>query len=72
MTDEIAFPSTGDAAEDQKIADNFHLHSARMAENICPNGCGQMNWIDPHNRTCPSCGFAGFSTRAYDMKAGNA
>ncbi len=72
MSDEIAFVSTGNATEDQKIADNYRQSSARMAKNICPNGCGDMIWDDPHNRHCPWCEFAGFSTKPYDMKAGTA
>lgn len=68
----FAFPSTGNAEEDEKFAQRFELHSARMQENICPNGCGKMNWIDAHSRECPVCRFAGFSTKPYDMKEGTA
>lgn len=69
---EIAFVSTGDAAEDENLAERYRLHESRMQENICPNGCGPMNWIDAHNRDCQKCGFAGFSTKPFDMKAGQA
>ena len=68
---EFAFPSTGDAASDEEFAARFILHSQRMEKNICPNGCGQMNWIDAHNRECRTCGFQGFSTKPFDMEAGN-
>lgn len=70
MSDEIAFISTGNAAEDDEVARRLRLHSERMAENYCPNGCVRMVWDDPHNRHCPVCGFAGFSTKPYDMNAG--
>ena len=72
MADEISFPSTGNDADDEEFVRKFRLHSERMAENICPNGCGQMIWDDPHNRHCPICDFGGFSTKPYDMKTGNA
>lgn len=69
---EIAFISTGDADKDQKIGERFALHESRMQENVCPNGCAQMVWDDAHNRHCPTCGFAGFSTKLFDMKAATA
>lgn len=71
MSDEFNFPTTGDAVEDRKIADSFVLHCQRMAKNICPNGCAEMIWDDPHNRHCGICGFGGFSTRPFDMDGGN-
>lgn len=71
MSDErLAIPSSGNDAEDERRMRQFLLHHERMQQNICPNGCGTMNWIDAHNRQCAACGFAGFSTRAFDMKEG--
>ena len=69
---EFSFPSTGDAERDEDIARQFVLHSERMQMNVCPNGCGQMTWIDAHNRECTGCGFQGFSTKPFDMEAGQA
>lgn len=69
---DFSFPTSGNAAEDEEFARRFQLHTERMQNNICPNGCTQMNWIDAHNRECPKCGFAGFSTKPYDMKAAQA
>ena len=64
--DKFAFVSTGDTEKDAKIASDFQLHEQRMRVNICPNGCGPMDWQDAHNRTCPVCHFQGFSTRPFD------
>jgi hypothetical protein len=68
----FSFVSSGNAAEDERIAQEFELHRERMDNNVCPNGCAVMKWIDAHNRECPKCGFAGFSTKPYDMKAAQA
>ena len=55
--DNIAFVSTGDAAKDDAIAEEFILHEKRLIEGICPNGCGPMVNSDAHNRDCPVCKF---------------
>lgn len=69
MSDEqdFAFPSTGDPDEDERIAHRFRLHEERMKKNICPNGCGQMNFIDLNNRKCPVCGFHGWQSTPIKM-----
>ena len=67
---EYAFLSTGDEEKDLEIARRIDLHNNRMAQNICPNGCGQMIYDDPHNRHCPKCNFSVFSTTPFDQKAG--
>jgi hypothetical protein len=69
---EYAMPSSGDPEQDRKQLDRFALSCDRMEHNICPNNCGAMEWDDPHNRHCPKCGFAGFSTTPYDMIGGKA
>lgn len=72
MTGNFSFPSSGDPEQDEKTAQAFALHTARMQENVCPNGCATMVWIDAHNGECKVCGFAGFSTTPYDMKGAQA
>jgi hypothetical protein len=64
----FSFSSSGSSDEDERIARRFELHSARMQLNVCPNGCAEMIWDDPHNRHCPKCNFSGFSTKPYDIK----
>jgi hypothetical protein len=72
MASEYSMPTTGNEDEDRRRLERFALHTERMQKNICPNGCEEMTWDDPHNRHCEKCGFAGFSTEPYDFKAGNA
>ena len=61
MNSNIAFVSTGDPAEDRKIAEEYDLHDRRIAEGMCPNGCGPMNRTDPdgYSAQCPKCFFVG-------------
>jgi rubrerythrin len=61
----MAIVSSGDAEKDQKDLIGAALHSARMDENICPNGCGQMIWDDAYNRHCPMCDFHGYCNVPY-------
>lgn len=61
----MAIRSSGDPKKDQQELLQAALHSARMEENICPNGCGPMVWDDPHNRHCPVCKFAGWCNVPY-------
>jgi len=65
----FAFPTTGDSEKDDEIARGFKLRQSRMNNNVCPNGCAQMKWIDAYNRECGICGFSGFSTKPFDMKS---
>jgi hypothetical protein len=37
---------------------------ANEAEGLCPNGCGPIVYLDPHNRECPVCHFRGWSNVA--------
>lgn len=62
----MAIPSSGDDAKDQQELINAALHSTRMEENICPNGCGQMVWDDAHNRHCEVCKFHGWCNVPFD------
>jgi hypothetical protein len=62
----MAIPSSGDDAKDQQELMAAALHSARMEQNICPNGCGQMIWDDAHNRHCPACKFHGWCNVPFD------
>ena len=64
--DRFAFLSTGDAEKGARITSGFQLNEQQMRLNICPNGCGPMNWLDAHNRHCPTCNFHGFSTKPFD------
>jgi hypothetical protein len=52
-----AFPSTGDPAEDARIAEQLRLHAAREAEGLCPNGCGPITIDSPTHQHCAACGF---------------
>jgi len=63
----IAFPSTGDPNEYDRLAKRYKLQDERMKKNICPNGCGQMSFIDLHNRKCPVCGFHGWQNTPIQM-----
>ncbi len=54
---EIGFISTGDAAEDEKLARDFILHDERINAGCCPNGCGGMVEVDRWNAECPKCHF---------------
>lgn len=56
----IAIPTSGDAEKDQRDIEAFELHQERMDKNICPNGCAEMIFDDPHNRHCPVCNFHGW------------
>ena len=56
----LATPSSGDPEKDQADLLGAALHQARMEQNCCPNGCGQMVWDDPHKRHCPECKFVGW------------
>jgi hypothetical protein len=62
----IAVVSSGDPEKDRAEIMQAALHQSRMDENVCPNGCGQMIFLDPYTRKCEACGFVGFSTRAFD------
>lgn len=62
----LAVPSSGDDAADQAALMDAALHQARMDENVCPNGCGQMTWDDPHTRHCEVCKFVGWCNVPFD------
>lgn len=57
----IAIPSTGDPDEDLQQLDAAVLHERRLAEGMCPNGCGPLELpAGPLRRwdaDCPQCGF---------------
>jgi hypothetical protein len=57
----VAFVSTGNAEEDRKIAEEYEVHDRRIAEGVCPNGCGPMNRTDKDgfDAQCPKCYFCG-------------
>lgn len=61
----MAMPSTCDPERDQQELLWAALHQARMEENICPNGCGPMEWDDPNTRHCPICSFVGWCNVPY-------
>lgn len=63
----IGFPSTGDAEEDNRVANEFRRTSARIELGECPNGDGLLvQSTDPKMLgcwECPQCGFS-YSGRA--------
>ena len=61
----MAIVSSGDPVKDQQQLLQAALHQSRMEQNICPNGCGQMVWDDPHTQHCDVCGFVGFCGEPY-------
>ena len=63
----FAFASSGDPEEDERIAQRIELNNSRMEQNICPNGCGPMTFIDLHNRECPVCHFHGWQNTPIKM-----
>lgn len=69
-SDRYAMPTTGDPEKDRVILDRFAVSSARLEQNICANGCGPMVIEDPHNRTCPVCGFAYFRSDPIEVPPG--
>lgn len=62
----IAIVSSGDEAKDREEIMQAALHQSRMEENICPNGCQQMIFLDAHTRKCEACGFTGWSNVPLD------
>lgn len=34
----------------------FQIEQGRLAEGICPNGCGRMALVDSRTRSCDKCG----------------
>ena len=63
---QIAIISSGNSEKDQAEIMQAALHQSRMGENVCPNGCQQMIFLDVHTRKCEACGFVGFSNVAFD------
>jgi rubrerythrin len=61
----IAIVSSGEPEKDQRELLQAAQHQARMEENICPNGCGPMEWDDPNTRHCPICSFVGWCNAPY-------
>ena len=62
----VAMPTTGDAAEDARQIDLFILREKRMIEGICPNGCGPMVPSAPNERDCPLCKFHQWSNVPFE------
>lgn len=56
----IAIESTGDPVRDAEELAAAQRHRSRMDANICPNGCGQLDYEDLHTRRCKACGFIGW------------
>jgi hypothetical protein len=56
----LGIVSSGDPEQDARELERAELHQSRMDANICPNGCGQMAYDDPHTRSCKACGFVGW------------
>lgn len=54
---DFAFISSGNDQTDKEVAERFIMHSARLDDNVCPNGCAQLIRIDSNNRECPACHF---------------
>lgn len=54
---DFAFESTGDAAEDEKLAAAIRRQRGHDAEGLCWNGCGPMEQQEPGVETCPVCHF---------------
>jgi hypothetical protein len=57
----FAFPSTGDAEQDRKLAEDFNRSQSRLDDNVCPNGCSRMVFDNPFERHCPVCSFSQYS-----------
>lgn len=57
----IAIPSTGDTEEDLRQIDAAVLHEKRIAEGMCPNGCGPLaptrDEFSRWDADCAKCGF---------------
>lgn len=53
----IAFPSSGNAEQDEALAEDFLRTEARLADNVCPNGCSCMEFLSDYERECPVCKF---------------
>jgi hypothetical protein len=49
--------STGDPAKDQEILDGFERRSRLLAQNLCPNGHGQLRLLNEYERECTVCRF---------------
>ena len=70
MMEKIAFPSTGNDAKDEEIAQRYQASSEKIAAGICPNGCGGLHHIDANNAECGKCGFTYFSSGGLNFKYG--
>jgi len=55
------FPSTGNAEQDEAVAEDIRRTEARLADNVCPNGCALMVFDSAQERHCPVCKFSQWS-----------
>lgn len=58
------FQSSGNAEQDEATAEDIIRTEARLEDNVCPNGCAQMNFLNDHERECPVCHFSQWSNVA--------
>lgn len=56
------FQTTGNTKKDIELANRIKLHDARVAEGMCPNGCGPLTIIDDHSEDCKKCHFVHYTT----------
>jgi hypothetical protein len=53
----FAFVSSGDPDRDGAIMRHHMQSDRRIAEGMCPNGCGPMLQPSPSEQECPKCRF---------------
>jgi hypothetical protein len=51
------FSRDSDPADDTPDQAAFRVRDRKIAEALCPNGCGPMT-IDGNRQDCPQCGFS--------------
>jgi len=55
------FPSSGNAEQDDAQREDIIRTEARLEDNVCPNGCGLLVFLNDHTRQCTTCGFEQWS-----------
>ncbi len=63
----LMFPSSGDPEQDELMAERIRLREDRLSRNICPNGCGPMEFLSLCNRECTECGFSQFTSTPIEL-----
>ena len=65
--DTVAIPSTGNREEDLRQIDAFVVHEKRLAEGMCPNGCGPLEPVSRWDAECAECGFHWSCNRPHNL-----